>query len=140
MIEHEGIIEKISGDRVTVRILQQSACSACHARGSCLAADTKVKEIDVIDKSGRFREQERVMVEGRESMGYRAVFWAFVVPLFILVGVLLLVSRVWNFSETQAAASSITALIPYYLVLYLLRVKMAKTFQFSIKKINSSAS
>jgi Positive regulator of sigma(E), RseC/MucC. len=43
MIEHEGIIEKINGNHITVGIFQQSACSACHARGMCMAADSKEK-------------------------------------------------------------------------------------------------
>jgi len=58
MIEHEGIIEKIRGNHITVRILQQSACGACHAKGMCTAADTKEKLVDVSDYSGQFHENE----------------------------------------------------------------------------------
>ena len=134
MIEHEGIIEKISGNQVTVRILQQSACSACHAKGVCMAADSKEKLIEVADFSGRFRENERVIIEGKESIGHKAVFWAFVLPLIILILTLILTLSLWNFSETEAAISAMAALIPYYLVLYLLRKKMANSFQFSIRK------
>lgn len=137
MIEHEGIIEKINDNQVTVRILQQSACSACHAKGVCMAADSKEKLVEVVDFSGRFRENERVIIEGKESMGYKAVFWAFVLPLVILILTLILTLSLWNFSETEAAISAITALIPYYLILYFLRKKMANSFQFNIKKMNS---
>ncbi|MDY9918710.1 Positive regulator of sigma E activity [Proteiniphilum saccharofermentans] len=137
MIEHEGIIEKINDNQVTVRILQQSACSACHAKGVCMAADSKEKLVEVVDFSGRFRENERVIIEGKESMGYKAVFWAFVLPLVILILTLILTLSLWNFSETEAAISAMTALIPYYLILYFLRKKMANSFQFNIKKMNS---
>jgi len=136
MIEHEGIIEKINGNHITVRILQQSACSACHAKGACTAAEAKEKLVDVSDYSGQFRENERVIVAGKESTGYNAVLWAFVFPLIILIGMLVLTTSVWRFNETEAAAGSIIALAPYYIVLYLLRHKMANTFRFSIKKIN----
>ena len=135
MIEHEGIIEKISSNQVTVRILQQSACSACHAKGACTLADSKEKLIDVADSSGRFHENERVILEGKESMGYKAVVWAFVLPLVILITILVFATSRWNFSETEAAISALIALAPYYLILYLLRNKMANSFQFSIKKL-----
>ncbi len=134
MIEHEGIIEKINDHQVTVRILQQSACSACHAKGVCMAADSKEKLVEVVDFSGRFRKNERVIIEGKESMGHKAVFWAFVLPLIILILMLILSLSLWNFSEIEAAISAMVALIPYYLILYLLRKKMANSFQFTIKK------
>ncbi|WP_298653931.1 SoxR reducing system RseC family protein [uncultured Proteiniphilum sp.] len=135
MIEHEGIIEKISGNQVTVRILQQSACSACHAHGTCMAADSKEKLIEIADFSGRFRENERVIIEAKESMGHKAVVWAFVLPLIILILTLIFTLSLWNFNETEAAISAMGALIPYYLMLYLLRKKMANSFQFGIKKV-----
>lgn len=136
MIEHEGIIEKINGQLVTVRILQQSACSACHAKGTCMAADSKEKLVDIVDTSGRYHLNQRVFIEGKESIGYKAVLWAFVVPLLILLSLLVISLSLWNFSETEAALASIVALAPYYLVLYLLRDKMAKTFRFNIKNTN----
>lgn len=136
MIEHEGIIEKINGPHVTVRILQQSACSACHAKGVCMAADSKEKRVDIVDNSGRYQVNQHVLIEGKESIGYKAILWAFVLPLFILLALLVLSLSLWNFSETEAALASMLALAPYYLVLYLLRDKMAKTFRFNIKNTN----
>ena len=136
MIEHEGIIEKISGNHITVRILQQSACSECHAKSACLAADAKEKLVDISDSSGLYLQNERVVVTGRKSIGYKAVLWAFVFPLVILIGMLVLTTMVWHFNETEAALGSILILVPYYFLLYLLRHKMANTFRFNIKKTN----
>ena len=136
MIQHEGIIEKINGPRITVRILQQSACSSCHAKGACLAADSKEKLIDIEDHSGRFHVNQQVLIEGKESIGYQAVLWAFVLPLSILLVLLVLSLSLWHFSEMEAALASMVALAPYYLVLYLLRDKMAKKFRFNIKNTN----
>ncbi|NLY24721.1 MAG: SoxR reducing system RseC family protein [Bacteroidales bacterium] len=138
MIEHEGVIEKISGDQITVRITKQSACSTCHAKGACMAADSKEKRVDITDITGRFSENERVIIEGRESIGYKAVFWAFVLPLIILIVMLVLTTNTWNFTETEAAISAMTALVPYYFMLYLLRNKMANSFKFNIKRTNFS--
>ena len=75
-----------------------------------------------------------MIIEGKESIGYKAVFWAFLLPLIILIVMLVLTTGYWHFSEMEAALSALLALTPYYLLLYLLRNKMAHTFQFSIKK------
>ncbi len=136
MIEHEGIIEKINGNRITVRILQQSACSACHAKSVCMAADSKEKLVDILDATRLYHVNERVIIEGKESIGYKAIFWAFVIPLLILLGVLVASLTLWNFTEIEAAFAAMVALVPYYLVLYLLRNKMAKSFRFNIKNTN----
>jgi sigma-E factor negative regulatory protein RseC len=136
MIEHEGIIEKISGDQITVRIIQKSACSACHAKGACMAADSKEKIVSISDSSGRFNEKELVIIEGKKSIGYNAILWAFVIPLIILISILVISLNNLKLSEIEAALSSIAALIPYYFILYLLRNKMANSFKISIKKTN----
>lgn len=136
MIEHEGTIEHINGNHISVRISQQSACSACHAKGMCMAADSKEKRVDVTDVSGKYKLNDLVTIEGKESIGYRAVLWAFVIPLVILVTTLVLATSVWQFSEIQAGIASIVALAPYYAILYLLRDKMANSFKFTIKNNN----
>ena len=136
MIDHEGIIDKIKDGKITVRILQKSACSECHAKAACMISDSKEKLVDIQDFSGEYRENEMVIVEGKESLGYKAVFWAFVLPLIIILATLILSTSVWNYSELEAAMSTLIALAPYYTILYFLRNKMAKSFRFNIKKTN----
>lgn len=136
MIEHEGTIENISENQYTIRIMQTTACSECHAKGACLAADTKEKIVDVIDTSGKFKLNERVMLSGKTSIGYRAILWAFVLPLILLIGMIIVSTSVWNFNESQGAIAALVALIPYYAILYLTRNKLGKKLAFTIKKIN----
>ncbi len=136
MITHKGVIEQINGEKITVRILQESACSSCHAKGACMATDSKEKLVELTDYSGAYTLHEQVVIEGKESIGYKAVLWAFLLPLIILIAMLVLTTTYWHFSETEAALSALLALAPYYLLLYLLRNHMAHTFQFSIKKNN----
>ena len=130
MIEHEGTIDSINGNEYTIRITQSTACSECHAKNACIAADTKVKMVDVIDTSGRFKINERVLLSGKTSIGYRAVLWAFVLPLILLMSV------VWQVSELQAALVALASLVPYYALLYIGRHKMSEKLAFTIKKLN----
>ena len=136
MIEHEGIIAGVSGNKLSVKILQQSACSECHAKGACMAADSKEKLVDVIDFSGQYKPNDLVTIQGKESMGYKAILWAFLIPVALLVAILVLSTSVWNFGEMKAAMAAILSLVPYYAMLYLLRNKMAQTFRFRIKNKN----
>lgn len=136
MIEHEGIIEKVNGNNITVRILQKSACSDCHARAACMASDSKEKLVDIQDNSGMFHENERVIIEGKNSLGHKAVLWAFILPLILLILILVLSLNYWNLSDIEAASVSLITLVPYYFVLYLSRNKMENSFRFSIKKTN----
>lgn len=136
MIEHQGIVTHVSGNKISVKILQQSACSSCHAKSACMAADSKEKIVDIVDYSGQYKMNDLVVIEGKKSVGYRAVWWAFVVPLIILVFTLFFAVSVWGWGETQAAVASVLALLPYYLVLYFFREKMADSFKFTIKTKN----
>ena len=136
MIEHEGTIDSINGNEYTIRITQSTACSECHAKHACIAADTKVKMVDVIDTSGRFKINERVLLSGKTSIGYRAVLWAFVLPLILLMSVVFVSISVWQVSELQAALVALASLVPYYALLYIGRHKMSEKLAFTIKKLN----
>lgn len=136
MIEHQGVITDIAGHKVSVTILQQSACSSCHARGACTAADSKEKMVDIADYTGKYKVNDLVTVVGQKSMGYRAVLWAFVIPIIILVSILVVSVNAWGLGEIDAALAAIISLVPYYAILYLLRNRMAGSFKFTIKNKN----
>ena len=136
MIEHEGTICKIDGNQLTILISQNSACSECHAKGACMAADTKEKMVDVVDDTGMYRLNERVMLLGKTSIGYKAILWAFVIPLILMIGVIVASTSIWDIGELQAAFMSIIVLAPYYAFLYMVRAKMGERLAFTIKKLN----
>ena len=136
MIEHKGVITSISDHKISVMILQQSACSSCHAKGACTAADSKEKIVDVSDFTGKYKVNDLVTVVGQKSMGYKAVWWAFVIPIIIVVSLLVVSISVWGFGDMEAAMAAIVSLVPYYGLLYLLRNKMANSFKFTIKNKN----
>lgn len=133
MIEHRGIVARVTGNKLSVKILQQSACSGCHAKNSCMAADSKEKIVDIFDFSGKHQVNDFVTIVGKESMGYKAILWAFLLPLILLVAVLIIIQSTTQMSEVNAALTAVASLVPYYFVLYLLRDRMSQTFKFTIK-------
>ena len=134
IIKHRGIVEKIDGSHVVVRIVQTSACSACSAKGLCNASESKEKQIDVYEVNPAYRIGEEVVLCGSTSMGMKAVFLAFGIPVLLLLAALFVTMRITDGDALLAAAVALLAVIPYYLVIYLMKDKMNKTFSFVIEK------
>ena len=134
-INHNGVIEKIGGGTVYVRIIQQSACSGCHAKSMCTASESKAKVIEVPDNSGKFHVNEEVQLCGRSSLGLQAVLLAFIFPLIIVFATIVTgTSMQWE--ETTCGLTGLLLLVPYYCILYFLRDKLKKRFIFTLKKLN----
>jgi sigma-E factor negative regulatory protein RseC len=132
-IIHPGIIQSISGETISVRILAQSACSSCHAKGMCAVSEVEEKIIEAHSgQTGQYQPGDQVMVRMEESLGMKAVFMGYVLPLIVLL-VSIVVFLLLLKNEGLAALFSILMLVPYYLVLYLFRNKLQKKFRFSIQ-------
>ena len=131
-IRHEGVIDSIDGQKVTVRILQASACSGCQASRICRAAESKEKLVDV-DMSGAesLSVGQTVTVVAGERMGMTAVLLAFGLPLLLLL-IALIAGVTVTGSEKVAAIASIAVLVSYYIVLFLYRDRIKKDFGFRI--------
>ena len=134
IIKHRGIVEKIDGSHIVVRIVQTSACSACSAKGLCNASESKEKQIDVYEVNPAYRIGEEVILCGTTSMGMKAVLLAFGIPVFLLLVALFVTMRVTDGDALLSAIVALVAVVPYYAVLYLMKDKMNKTFSFVIEK------
>ena len=134
MIDHEGIIDHIDSDVAHVRIYSQSACAACHAKGVCGAADQEEKFLNVVLHGESYKEGEPVRVEVARKLGYRAVALGYVFPFLLLMGVLISLTII-GLDELKVGLYALLSIIPYYMVLYLLRRRIESTFTFSIRKL-----
>jgi sigma-E factor negative regulatory protein RseC len=134
-IEHSGIVESVSDDKVRVRILQASACSACEAKALCHSSDSKEKII-VCRRNGQdYTAGEQVMVYGSRAMGRNAVILAFVVPLVVIVVWLFCAVGIFHINELLAIGIMVILLAVYYLMLHLMNGVLSKQFEFWIEKI-----
>jgi sigma-E factor negative regulatory protein RseC len=132
-IIHPGVIENIQNNKIFVRILSQSACSTCHAKGACNVAEMKDKIIELEGlKDRQLKKGDEVMVRLDESLGKKAVFLGYVLPLLILViSIIVFISLLEN--EGLSALISILMLVPYYLVLYLFKKRLRSVFRFHLE-------
>ena len=132
-ISHKGVIKSITPELTTVEILSTSACAECHAKGMCGMSESKVKEISVpTDPYSVHEVGEEVQVMLKKSMGLKAVWISYVIPLFILMILILSLSSV-NVHEAYVGLGAIAGVALYYLVIYLFRSRLANDFVFYIK-------
>ena len=133
-ISHIGRVKEMTPESTVVEIISSSACSACHAKGLCGVSEEKVKEIEVpTDPYATWNVGDEVRVMLRQTMGLKAVWISYVIPLLILMILILTLSAV-NVKEIYAGLVSIAAVAVYYLVIYLLRNRLAKDFVFYLKE------
>lgn len=133
-ISHSGVVEKVSEGRVTVRILQTSACAACKVAGHCHASEAKEKLVDVSTSAATaYAVGQQVMVSTSQAVANRALLLGFGLPFVVLVVVLFVVLRLTG-DEAVAALSGLGALAPYYLLLWLLRRQIGQRVSFEIEE------
>lgn len=133
-IIHKGFIERFTDNSVIVKIVSESACSACHAKGACTAADMQDKEIEVAGRFENFSAGEVVNLVMQQSQGFKALLIGYVYP-FIILFAGLLIANAAGLSELSSGLLALGLIPPYYFVIYLLRNKIRKGFNFSIRKI-----
>ena len=99
----------------------------------CNSAESKEKLIDVRHgASDTLHVGDSVTVMAAQAVGTKAVIIAFVIPLVIMLATIAIVMRLTG-SEASAAASGITIMLPYYVVLYLFRSRLERELTFYLK-------
>lgn len=133
-IQHRGVVERIDGDKVFVKVEKESACQACHAKGLC-GERGGVRIIEVTTEyASSFAVGEAVVVallKGR--MAISSLVWGYLIPLVVLLVVLLSLHGL-GVEDGIAAISTLGAVALYYVVLYLRRRQFEKKIQFTIIK------
>ena len=132
-ITHRGRIISITPEVTTVQIVSESACAACHARGLCSLGESKLKEIELPTRGWDNRKVgDEVDVVLRASMGHKAVWLAYVIPLVLMVAGLL-VTLAAGGPELLAGLVAVAVVGLYYGVIWLLRDRLKTAYTFNIK-------
>lgn len=132
-IRHNGIVERVDGDLAIVRIVQTSACAACHAAGMCMASESREKIIEA-QMLEPLHVGDNVEVLVREQAGWLAVCLAYVVPFVLLVAFVAAFDYL-GWSEAKAGTAALVSVAVYYGVLRLFRDKLQRKFTFWAKKV-----
>lgn len=130
---HSGIVSKRSGSSLIVSLDENVHCESCRAKGTCGISDSGSKEVVISHPTDSFALNEHVNVILKKDLGLKAVFWAYIFP-FLLVGLTLIIASAF-LVEWMAGLLSLFILVPYYLLLYVMRNDFKKTFKISVVKI-----
>jgi positive regulator of sigma E activity len=113
----QGIVSKITETEITVNVKCSSACHECSHRDGCSLSEIVTKQIVIpIEDSNIYQLGQLVELEiSNQSMCY-SILYAYVLPLFLVVGTLVALSSL-GYSETTSALWCLIILIPYYTLL-----------------------
>ena len=132
-IVHSGKVLEMTPDFTTVQIVVSSACSACHAKSLCGMSEDEEKIIMIpTDPYATYAVGDTVEVCTKMSMGLKAVWISYVIPLAILMILILSLSQVFE-NEFLCGLVSIAGVAVYYLGIWLFRDRLSKEFVFYIK-------
>jgi len=131
-IRHDGVISRIEGDRIFIRIISQSACVSCQAKSVCNVSDMREETIEVVHTNGRtYKVGEQVQLAMQKSLGTKAVFLGYILPCLIVLATLILMIGITG-NEGLSGIVALAVLIPYYLILNLFKNRLKRTFNFRI--------
>jgi sigma-E factor negative regulatory protein RseC len=132
-IEHEGTVREIKDGKVIVSFIAKSACAHCQLKGICSAADMADKEVEVDAPGIIVQPGEKVNIVLARSLGLRALAYGYLIPFVILLATLFIVYDLTG-DEVASGLLALGVLVPYYLLLYLLRENIHRQFRFMIRK------
>jgi len=85
MITERGIIDKISGRNVTVRIQRSSSCASCESRDSCDVHKGKPMEVEVDNHLGA-KEKDLVEISMPSGTFLVLSLYVYFIPVAALIG------------------------------------------------------
>ena len=132
-ITHEGIVQEVRDNNVIVSFVSQPACSSCNLKNSCSLAEGVIKNLEVSSSGKLYKAGEKVLVVLQQSHGFRAVFLGYILPFLIVLISLVILLKLTN-NEALAGLISISSLVPYYLILWILRGLINESFKFRLLK------
>ena len=136
MIEHQGAIRSVSRYEVIVEIINSSSCSSCKAKSICSLSTRNVKQLSLPIQEGEcWQVGEEVKVVLSTSLGLKAVFLIYILPLFLLLSVLFIFPY-FNVSELFTGLSALLAPLFYYAIIWLFQSRIEKEVIFALKKLN----
>ena len=131
-ILHTGKVIEVNQDFTTVEIMVPSACSECHAKGLCGMSEQQEKIIMVpTDPYDQRNVGDEVKVKTKMTMGLKAVWISYVIPLAVLMILILSLSVIVP-NEFLRGGIAVAGVGLYYFIIWLLKDKLADQFEFYI--------
>ena len=133
LIRHEGVVLSTNGKMARIQIVQSSACSACKAKAMCSSSESQAKEMDALMLEPMV-PGDRVEVEVREHLAWRAVLLAYILPFIVMMAVIAVLDIATTLDEAVTGTLSLCAIALYYIGLSVFKHRLQKQFSFTARK------
>ena len=135
LIRHTGIVVSADGETALVQIVQTSACSACKARSMCVSSESRELSDVKCQISEPMQAGDRVEVEVRERLAWKAVLIAYIMPFVVMMAVLAGLNMLTEWSEAVVGSLSLCSIALYYIGLSFFKDRLQKQFSFTARKL-----
>jgi len=134
IVSHTGKVVSVSDTHIFVKIERSSACAGCKNKGVCHIGESKDEIIPIkTAEANTYSSDEEVEVLMHASLGMKAALYAYLLPLILLFAAFL-TARFFTSSEIIQVLCALVPVIAYYIILYKMRNRLEKTFQFYVEK------
>lgn len=134
MSKQDAVITKVEESKVFAEVQNRSACAHCQQKGSCSIMDCKSKIIEIpVDKNHNYQIGQNIVISVSDRAGLFAAFYAYILPLIIVVSALT-ITLFLSKNEEKSALFSIFSLILYYFLLFLCKKHFYKKINFRIEE------
>ena len=131
-ISHPGVVVGINDKDIDIEILSSSMCGSCGIKSACGMSEMQEKRVTVPKPADKeFIVGQPVKIIMNTSQGNKAALFAYFIPAFLLVAIIMILSNL-SIKEWIAALVGIGVIAVYYLVLYFLRGKLRDNFTYEI--------
>ena len=110
-VSHPGVVVGINDKDIEVEILSSSSCGSCGIKSACGMSE---------------------MTEKRLTQGNKAALFAYFIPAFLLVAIIVILSNL-SVKEWLSALIGIGTIAVYYLILSFFKDKLRNEFRYEIK-------
>ena len=132
-VSHPGVVVGINDKDLDIEILSSSSCGSCGIKSACGMSEMTEKRITVPKPENReFIVGQPVSITMNVSQGNKAALFAYFIPAFLLVTIIVILSNL-SVKEWIAAIVGIGVIAVYYIVLSFFKEKLKSEFKYEIR-------
>lgn len=132
-VSHPGVVVGINDKDIEVEILSSSSCGSCGIKSACGMSEMTEKRLTLpkpADKEFIVGQPVRIIMD--TSQGNKAALFAYFIPAFLLVAIIVILSNL-SVKEWLSALIGIGTIAVYYLILSFFKDKLRNEFRYEIK-------
>ena len=132
-VSHPGVVVGINDKDIEIEILSSSMCGSCGIKSACGMSEMQEKRVTVPKPDDReFIVGQPVSIIMNASQGNKAALFAYFIPAFLLVAIIVILSNL-NVKEWLAATIGIGVIAVYYIVLSFFKNRLRNEFTYEIR-------